>query len=409
MLIWLFLIIFMYSRRDIISFELIILFAIFNLFIFSNHFLQFHPTVQDAAMYHQVATDFAKGLRVDPLSTMLEAYKIRHAAYTVPLGIVYFIFGTSDSAGRFLSALLGLGVVANLHTITQRLFGVRPANIVGILFCLNPFFWFMSCVVLRDMAVCYFITLFFRELLENSFSRNTSLKNYVKMLFIMFYAVALRPPLIFIFSLSFMVWLIYPGEACRGIKRLERYLLIVVFLVAGGTVLLHLLHSEVAKENLLGRAVGYVDIDVISKKTSYNAMVASSSYMGDTSIKTYRDLITRLPLATIYFVASPFPWECISAKQLLGVIDSFHLLIIYFLSFFMLRRFYKQNRKLALPFLIFLVVGIAASSVLHTNVGAAIRHRIMFTFILYPFAAAQIARMLARSPGVRHVALPLKA
>jgi hypothetical protein len=169
--IWVYLIVFTYHRRDILSFELIILFSIFNIFILSNYFYNYYPNVKDGAMYHDVATNFAKGLRSDPFMTIIECYKMRAVGWTIPLGITYSIFGAYDTVGRFLTTLFALGVVINLHYITNRLFGIRAANIMGILFCSTSFFWLMSCILYRDMMISFFIILFFRKIVDVHFAK----------------------------------------------------------------------------------------------------------------------------------------------------------------------------------------------------------------------------------------------
>ena len=390
--IWVYLVVFMYYRRDLFSFELIILFAIFNLLIFSNYFYQYYPSVKDAAMYHEVAADFAKGLRSNPFTTIAECYKMRAVGWTLPLGITFSIFGVSDSAGRFFTTLFSIGVVTNLHHITKRLFGIRAANIMGILFCLTSFFWLMSCILYRDMMISFFITLFFRKIVDLDFSKNRSIAENAYILLIILYLVILRPPLIFIFGLSFLFWILIPGKDCRGIKKLGRYLLLMVCLSVGAVIFIAVVKYEIAQDTAIASASKYGDIDFIDQRTHSTSNSASSSYMGDIRLKSYGDVAAYLPKAIIYFLFSPFPWEIVSSKQALGIIDSVQLLIIYILSAIMLRCFYKENKKLASPFLIFLIVGIVSSSALQTNVGSAMRHRTMFTYLLYPFAATQLIR-----------------
>jgi hypothetical protein len=390
--IWVYLIVSMYHRRDILSFELIILFVIFNILILSNYFYNYYPNVKDGAMYHDVAANFAKGLRSDPFTTIIECYKMRAVGWTLPLGITYSIFGVSDPVGRFLTTLFALGVVINLHYITNRLFGICAANIMGILFCLTSFFWLMSCILYRDMMISFFIILFFRKIVDFHFAKNRSLADNAQLLVIILYLAILRPPLIFIFSLSLFFWILMPGKDCRGINKLARYLMLMISLSVGAVIFIAMVKYEMVQETAMASASKFGDINYIDQRTHSTSNHASSSYMGDIRLKSYGDLAAYLPKAIIYFLFSPFPWEVTSSKQALGIIDSAQLLIIYILSAIMLRCFYKKDKKLATPFLIFLIVGIVASSGLQTNAGSAMRHRTMFTYLLYPFAATQLIR-----------------
>ena len=47
---------------------------------------------------------------------------------------------------------------------------------------------------------------------------------------------------------------------------------------------------------------------------------------------------------------------------------------------------YRSNRKVTLALLAFLFVGVTTSSVLQANAGSAMRHRIMFSFMMFPIA-----------------------
>jgi hypothetical protein len=391
-MIWAYLIIFMYYRRDTFSYELIILFSIFNLLIFSNHIYHYYPSIKDAAMYHDVATSFANDFRSNPFATIANFYKMRAVGWTLPLGITYYIFGVSDSTGRFLTTLFALGLVINLNYITTRLFGIRAANIMGILFCVTSFFWLMSCILYRDTMISFFITFFFRKIIDINFTKKRSFADIFKLLLILLYIAILRPPLIFIFTMSFLFWILIPGKDCRGIKKLGRYFLLMLCLSVGAVIFIAMVKYEIAQDTAIASASKFGDIDFIDQRTHATANSASSSYMGAIRLKSYGDVAAYLPKAIIYFLFSPFPWEITSSKQSLGVIDSVQLLIIYILSAVMLRSFYKKDKKLASPFLIFLIVGIISSSALQTNVGSAMRHRTMFTYLLYPFAAAQLVR-----------------
>jgi len=168
--------------------------------------------------------------------------------------------------------------------------------------------------------------------------------------------------------------------------------LLMVCLSVGAVIFIAMVKYEIAQDTAIASASKYGDIDFIDQRTHSTSNSASSSYMGDIRLKSYGDVAAYLPKAIIYFLFSPFPWEIVSSKQALGIIDSVQLLIIYILSAIMLRCFYKENKKLASPFLIFLIVGIVSSSALQTTVGSAMRHRTMFTYLLYPFAATQLIR-----------------
>jgi hypothetical protein len=105
-----------------------------------------------------------------------------------------------------------------------------------------------------------------------------------------------------------------------------------------------------------------------------------------------------MPLATFYFMFSPLPWQVSSPKQGVGVLDSTWMMLVcwYFLKG--IKPLYRSNRKLALALLTFLLVGFTTSSVLQANAGSAMRHRTMFSFLMFPIAVhGMTRRQLSRS------------
>jgi len=106
-----------------------------------------------------------------------------------------------------------------------------------------------------------------------------------------------------------------------------------------------------------------------------------------------------MPVATCYFLFSPFPWQVSSPKQALGILDSTWLILvaIYFLKG--IKTLFRGHRKIAWALVAFLVVGITTSSVLQANSGSAMRHRTMFTFLMFPVAIqGMMLRRASRTP-----------
>ncbi len=93
-----------------------------------------------------------------------------------------------------------------------------------------------------------------------------------------------------------------------------------------------------------------------------------------------------MPLATVYFMFSPLPWQVTSPKQALGILDSTWVALVCLCFLRGIKPLYRGHRKVTLALLAFLFVGITTSSVLQANAGSAMRHRIMFSFMMFPVA-----------------------
>ena len=92
-----------------------------------------------------------------------------------------------------------------------------------------------------------------------------------------------------------------------------------------------------------------------------------------------------MPIKTIYFIFSPFPWDIKKPSHLMGVFDGFlHILLVY--CIFLNRKAIWADPALRIILLILLtyllVYGVAVG-----NFGTGIRHRAKFVFIFVLLAA----------------------
>jgi len=122
---------------------------------------------------------------------------------------------------------------------------------------------------------------------------------------------------------------------------------------------------------------------------------AGSAYMKGVNYSSYHDVIKVMPLATVYFMFSPMPWQVSSPKQALGILDSTWMLLVCWCFLRGIKPLFRSNRKLTLALLTFLIVGFTTSSVLQANAGSAMRHRTMFSFVMFPVAVYGMTRRRA--------------
>ena len=138
-----------------------------------------------------------------------------------------------------------------------------------------------------------------------------------------------------------------------------------------------------AQSQLEREATQFADVESMNQRLRISED-AGSAYLKGVKYSSYQDVVKTMPLATFYFLFSPLPWQVTSPKQALGILDSAWLML--FTVFFLkgIKTLYRRNRKLTLAPLTFLIVGVTTSSVLQANTGSAMRHRTMFSFLLFP-------------------------
>ncbi|MFW6122615.1 MAG: hypothetical protein ACOC6L_00085 [Thermodesulfobacteriota bacterium] len=345
--------------------------------------------VYDVDKYQTLGAQIAALLRADFWSNLTHIWT-PYAAYTLPLGLLYTVLGTSEPLGQLLNTVLGLGVILNLHCLAALWFNRRTADYTALFAALYPYGWVLGGTLNRDMMVVFCITLLFRSLteLQNQARRGPRLGFWLLALGSLFYMTWLRPPLFILGALAvFVFWMVSPQAALKRGSLFRTVRMMALGLLIFLTVTTYFLVGRyyTPRTGMGQEVTQFSDVDSMNERLRISEN-AASAYLKGVTYSSYHQVVTAMPLASGYFLFSPFPWQVTSVKQTLGILDSTWLILvaIYFLRG--IRPLYRGHRKVAWALLAFLVVGITTSSVLQANVGSAMRHRTMFTFLMFPVA-----------------------
>jgi hypothetical protein len=388
-------------RGDNLAWIMVGYFCVCLFFIAIKWYLRLDLAVYDAEKYQSAGTQIAALLHADFLGNLRYILK-PYAAYTLPLGFLYYVFGTSQLLGQLLNTIMGLGVIFNLHRLAGVWFNRRVADHTILLVALYPYGWILSSTLNRDMMIAFFITLFFRALSElRGRERVPSRGLWLTILGSLGYMAALRAPLIILGGLALFAYVVArPGVARRRgwLYRTVRLTFIVLVMILGSVSFFVFGKYYTAQSQLEQEATQFCDVGNMNQRLRISED-AGSAYMKGVNYSSYQDVVKVMPLATFYFMFSPLPWQVTSPKQGLGVLDSTWMMLVcwYFLKG--IKPLYRSNRKLTLALLTFLLVGFTTSSVLQANAGSAMRHRTMFSFLMFPIAVHGLSRrrQLSRS------------
>jgi len=384
-----FLLRYLQQRDTLLAWVLLGYFGACLTFIVVRWFWLTDLAVYDVDKYQTLGAQIAALLRADfwgNLSNIWTSY----AAYTLPLGLLYTVFGTSEPLGQFLNTVLGLGVILNLHRLATLWFSRRTADYTALFAALYPYGWVLGGTLNRDMMVVFCITLLFRSLteLQNQARRGSGVVLWLLALGSLFYMTMLRPPLFILGTLAmFVFWVVSPQASLKRGSLFRTVRLMALGLLMFLTVTMYFLVGRyyTPRTDMGQEVTQFSDVDSMNERLKISEN-AASAYLKGVTYSSYHQVVTAMPLASCYFLFSPFPWQVSSVKQTLGILDSTWLILvaIYFLRG--IRPLYRGHRKVAWALLAFLVVGITTSSVLQANVGSAMRHRTMFTFLMFPVA-----------------------
>jgi hypothetical protein len=387
-------------RGDTLTWILVGYFCVCFSLIAVKWYLRLDLAVYDVEKYQSASTQIAALLRADFLGNLRYTLK-PYAAYTLPLGLLYYVFGTSQLVGQLLNTIMGLGVILNLHRLATIWFNRRVADHTALLTALYPYGWILSSTLNRDMMIAFFITMFFRALSELRLRERVRSRGlWMTILGSLAYMAALRAPLMILGGLALFAYIMArPGAARqRGwLYRTVRLTFIVLVMLLGSTSFFLFGKYYTAQSRLEQEATQFCEVGNMNQRLRISED-AGSAYMKGVNYSSYRDVVKVMPLATFYFMFSPLPWQVTSPKQALGVFDSTWMMLIcwYFLKG--IKPLYRSNRKLTLALLTFLLVGFTTSSVLQANAGSAMRHRTMFSFLMFPIAMQGLTRrQLSRS------------
>jgi hypothetical protein len=381
-------------RDDILSWILVGYFCICFTLILIKWYLRLDLAVYDVEKYQSAGTQIAASLRADFLGNLRYIIK-PYAAYTLPLGLMYYVFGPSELLGQLLNTVLALGVILNLHRLACVWFNRRVADHTAFLMAIYPYGWILSTTLNRDMMIAFCITLFFRALSELRLrERLRSRWLWVTILGSLGYMSLLRAPLIILGGLALFAYVMARPGMVRQRGRLYRTvrLTFIVFVMLLGSVSFFVFGKYyTAQSQLENEATQFCEVGNMNQRLRISED-AGSAYMRGVNYSSYQDVIKAMPLTTFYFMFSPLPWQVTSPKQALGVLDSTWMMLVcwYFLKG--INPLFRSNRKLALALLTFLLVGFTTSSVLQANAGSAMRHRTMFSFVMFPIAVHGLSR-----------------
>lgn len=381
------LIFYMLLKRSILSIAMLAFFIICLILIITNYIWSYLPgekLIFDSLRYYLIASQISSNLSQNFLATIIADYGFLDVpSYTLPLGVLYYVFGPSFIVGQLLSVLGGIGIIWNLDHLACRLFNRRVANVTIIMLLFCPYLWYLSIILLRDTIIIFFITLFFRMLAEIPFRSSSTAKigHYSIAIAAMVYLGLLRAPLLIILMLSFITFVV----AATKIKTKLKIIIFFIIIICGSIGILS--YAKIDKTSLLATGLSYMEIKHINEQLDNEKEHTESFYKNGVHYNNIMDVAKNIFKDMLYFLYSPLPWMIQKAKYLLGLIDSVQIMILTYFSVKGFKILYKYRQDFVLSLLVFILFGVGVGGILVHNMGSAMRYRSMFTFVIFPIAA----------------------
>ncbi len=385
------LIIYLWRSRKFIQYLLIIYFLVGFCIIILNYVKPILPQYDDTFRYYiPNASLHANALRksiIDCIITFdIKDFITGNPGYIYPLSLIFYLSNDSLEVGRLFSLIFGVMTIYVLFKLTEDLFNTRTANFTALILAFSPNFILLSVGILRDIHSIFFLVWFFRLWRLHQDAPTIKVKFFMMLSFI--YLGMLRPPVMLV-----LLCVIILNKTLFQYKKKR---LLVARLVQFGVILgLFLgafvtLHSGSGSSDLrILKGAEYIDIDQMIKRSD-STSDADSGYTGEFRYKNIYEAILFMPILVIYFLGSPFPWMVRKANQALALTDSAVLWFLYIYFILEIKAFYKKDRKWALIIFSFILIGVCSAALVQGNMAGALRHRLLFTVLIIPFAANNI-------------------
>ena len=140
------------------------------------------------------------------------------------------------------------------------------------------------------------------------------------------------------------------------------------------------------------KSMDHLTNKIVIKDTINLKVRGDAAYPDWTKINNLSELFYKIPVRTVYFLFSPYPWDIKKMSHLVGLLDSLFHMILVFLIFLNFRVIWKDPalRTILLILIVyFIVFGVGVG-----NFGTGIRHRSKFIFGLLILVAPFIPKLV---------------
>ena len=135
-----------------------------------------------------------------------------------------------------------------------------------------------------------------------------------------------------------------------------------------------------------------IDTNFLKDSVVNTKVKGDAAYPEWTKIEENSEFIYKIPLRSLYFLFSPFPWDVKKLNHIYGILDSLLYMILFYLIFLNRKAIWKDTALkiiLLIIFFYFIIFGLGVG-----NFGSGLRHRSKFVIELILLAAPLIPKFV---------------
>ena len=361
--------------------------AVRLIFLFINNHIFYLPDGDmDAKNFEQLAWEHSQGGFYNNFNNYSGpgAY-----FYSFVLAIPYSFFGRSILLAQSLSILFGISSVFLGWMVAKKLWDNSTAIKVGWSIALFPSIVSYSVLTMREVYISFFLLLAMYGIIN--WVRSNNYKS-IFLIFIGFIGATFfhGASIIGLFVFLFIVALDSFKKAFKSLINLRINLKILITIILFSYILGLYFANKIS--------LPYLQTFSISSNPSFLKETINLKVKGDaaypewTTIDSNIELFYKIPIRSVYFIFSPFPWDVSKKFHVVGVLDSFLYMILVYLIFCNRKAIWKDPALRII--LIILLAYIIVYGVGVGNFGSGIRHRSKFAIEFILLAAPLIPRFI---------------
>jgi hypothetical protein len=360
-------------------------------FLLTNHFFIFLPdSTGDSVEFEERAWDLARNGFLSVLSNFdLNPFIFFSWLHAIP----YSIFGRSILMAQSIGLLFGIGSIFLAWKLAKILWDVRTANKVAWTIALFPSLILYSVLFLREVYISFFLLLSVYALVN--WIKTNSLKWSILSLLGFIVAGLFHGPIFLGFIIAATIVIIKYFKKLfillinlRIIINIKSLIIFSVTTIIFGSFIFNKIEVPYIGNF---RDVTYIEL-ILIKQNNLFIFRGDASWPEWTVVQNLNEFFYKIPIRSLYFLFSPFPWDIAKPQHLFGFFDA----ILYMYLVFLILRNIKVilTNPALIAILIILLFYILMYAYGTGNFGTSIRHKTKFTFMFILLAAPLIKRFV---------------
>ncbi|MDH5561609.1 MAG: hypothetical protein OEY59_12240, partial [Deltaproteobacteria bacterium] len=306
-------------------------------FVLLNCFYDFMPLTQDAVRFNETMIDLANVLENNGIiaikNKILNTY-VLIPSFTLPYAVFYYLFGHTPMISFTLNTLLFAYLTFNVYRVGAMLYTKQAGVFAAIIYSLLPYSSIHSTYLYRDPLVnCILMEIFYQILI---FFDNIK-KRWIWIGFLFLLTALLRSENLVIFTAIFaIIMLKYNFEKITLLMPIRA--IGVLFVLTMVTVYIF----QNLDKSFVSIFAQLVDVEVLKERLHMN--IIESSYLQDQTFNSYGDIFRYMPIRTIYFMFSPFPWDWFKIIQAIPFAEAMIILVFLLALPKAMKQQYKKRK-----------------------------------------------------------------